>query len=169
MESRDPADDFNLIFPLPEGAVGVRTDAAGSALTLIEYLPAQAARAPDNALAREAEQQLRAWLADADFRFDLPLATAGTAFQRRVWAQISAVPRGATRTYGDLARELGSAARAVGQACGANPFPIVVPCHRVVAAQRAFNGGLGGFAHAREGWLIAIKHWLLRHERVLLA
>ena len=84
----------------------------------------------------------------------------GTAFQRRVWDRIAAIPRGETRTYGDLARMLRSAPRAVGQACGNNYFPLVIPCHRVVAA-----GGLGGFAHTSSGYLLDVKRWLLAHEQ----
>jgi methylated-DNA-[protein]-cysteine S-methyltransferase len=70
-----------------------------------------------------------------------------------------AIPRGRTRTYGDLAQELGGEARAVGQACGDNRLPIVIPCHRVVAAQ-----GIGGFGHSTGGYLIEAKRWLLLHE-----
>jgi len=76
-----------------------------------------------------------------------------------VWAKIAAIGAGRTRSYGELARELRSAPRAVGQACGANPIPIVVPCHRVLAA-----GGIGGFAHHEGGFHLAIKRWLLAHE-----
>ena len=65
-------------------------------------------------------------------------------------------------TYGKLAADLGSAPRAVGQACGANPFPLIVPCHRVTSA-----AGLGGFANAREGWLLEVKRWLLAFEGAL--
>jgi methylated-DNA-[protein]-cysteine S-methyltransferase len=72
---------------------------------------------------------------------DLPLNPAGTAFQRRVWAAMQAIPRGRTRSYGDLAHALGSSARAVGTACGANPIPIIIPCHRVTGAS-----GLGGYS-----------------------
>jgi methylated-DNA-[protein]-cysteine S-methyltransferase len=77
-----------------------------------------------------------------------------------VWAAIRAIPAGQVRAYGDLARSLGSAARAVGQACGANPFPILVPCHRDVAQH-----AIGGFAHARGGFLIDTKQWLIQHEQ----
>jgi methylated-DNA-[protein]-cysteine S-methyltransferase len=70
-----------------------------------------------------------------------------------------AIPRGRTRTYGDIARELGTDARNVGQACGDNRLPIVIPCHRVVAAD-----GIGGFSHTSEGFLIEVKRWLLLHE-----
>jgi methylated-DNA-[protein]-cysteine S-methyltransferase len=74
-----------------------------------------------------------------------------------------AIPRGKTRTYGDLAQELGAefeaTPRAVGQCCGDNRLPIVIPCHRVVAAD-----GIGGFSHTTEGYLIEVKRWLLAHE-----
>ena len=96
---------------------------------------------------------------DADARFDLPLATRGTPFQHRAWQGIRSVPRGEVQTYGQLATRIGSAARAVGQACGANPFPLVTPCHRIVA-----SSGLGGFAKASSGYLIDAKRWLIAHE-----
>ncbi|MBK1719557.1 methylated-DNA--[protein]-cysteine S-methyltransferase [Thiocystis violacea] len=95
----------------------------------------------------------------AAFTFDLPLELEGTPFQQRVWAVLRAIPAGRTRTYGEVAEELGSAARAVGQACRANPCPIVVPCHRVVGRR-----GLGGFAGDTSGRRIAVKRWLLDHE-----
>ncbi|MBI2318943.1 MAG: MGMT family protein, partial [Betaproteobacteria bacterium] len=82
-----------------------------------------------------------------------------TPFQRRVWSAIAAIAPGRTRSYGDIARELGSSARAVGQACGENSFPLVIPCHRVVSA-----AGIGGFAHSGGGYLLEAKRWLLGHE-----
>jgi methylated-DNA-[protein]-cysteine S-methyltransferase len=103
--------------------------------------------------------QLQDYFDDARATFDVPLALEGTAFQQRVWAALRAIPSGQTRTYGDLARELGTAARAIGQACRANPCPIVVPCHRVVGVQ-----GLGGFAGDTSGRLMCVKRWLLSHE-----
>jgi methylated-DNA-[protein]-cysteine S-methyltransferase len=84
----------------------------------------------------------------------LPLRPSGTPFQRRVWQQIAAIPTHQTRSYGEIAKALHNAPRAVGQACGANPFPVVVPCHRVLAA----GGGLGGFA--RQGRLSARRQAL---------
>lgn len=155
--------DYQAVIALPVGCVGVRC--TRERILGLDYLPRQPERAPSDPLAERAVAQLRAWLSDPLFEFDLPLAPAGSAFQRRVWDAIVAIPCGTTRTYGELARELGSAARAVGQACGANPYPIVVPCHRVVAATRGFNDGLGGFANATDGYLIDIKRWLLTHER----
>lgn len=72
--------------------------------------------------------------------FDLPLAPRGTSFQQAVWRQLLAIPYAVTRTYGDLANILGSAARAVGQACGRNPIPVIIPCHRVIGAGRRLVG-----------------------------
>jgi len=93
-------------------------------------------------LLAEAAQQLGEYFAGTRRNFDLPLDPAGTPFQRRVWTEMARIPFGATESYGALARKTGSVARAVGGACGANPIPIVIPCHRVVAE----GGGLGGFS-----------------------
>jgi methylated-DNA-[protein]-cysteine S-methyltransferase len=89
-----------------------------------------------------------------------PPQLEGTDFQQRVWRALQAIPFGRTRTYGEIARELGSAPRAVGGACRANPCVILVPCHRVVAAD-----GPGGFAGRTRGPWFAIKEQLLGHER----
>ncbi len=155
--------EFDAVVAFPAMRVGVRT--ANECVTGIVYLPPDgAARAPRGALAERAACQLERYLADPDFRFDLPLAEAGTAFQRRVWALLAGIPRGRTLTYGEAAHALGSAARAVGQACGANPYPLAIPCHRVVGAQ-----GIGGFAHHGAGFHVEIKRWLLEHERARAA
>lgn len=127
----------------------------------IEFLEPCPERRAASPLAMETARQLRAFLRDPDFVFGLPLKPSGTPFQRRVWTQVAAIPRGETRTYGDIARALANAPRAVGQACGANPFPLIVPCHRVVAA----NGGLGGFDRHGGGFLLDVKRWLLAHEQ----
>lgn len=151
---------FQAVMAAPGFSIGVACN--DSAITLIEYLPPGPVQPARHPLAQTAVAQLHNWLQNPDTVFDLPLAPAGTAFQQRVWQAICAIPRGETRRYGDLSRQLVSAPRAVGGACGANPYPIVVPCHRVVA-----SSGLGGFAHARSGLLLEIKHWLLRHEGAL--
>ncbi len=98
-------------------------------------------------LLQEAVRQLAEYLGGKRRRFDLPLDLDGTPFQLRVWRRLLAIPYGATCSYGELARAVGrpGAARAVGQACGANPVAIVVPCHRVIAAGGALGGyGAGG-------------------------
>ncbi|WP_374340535.1 methylated-DNA--[protein]-cysteine S-methyltransferase [Methyloversatilis sp.] len=139
-------------------ALGLK--ASGEALTLIEFLPPQPGQAACAPLAAEAARQLDAYLNNALHRFDLPLAPGGSEHQRAVWAVMRSIPVGETLTYGDVARRIGSAARAVGAACGANRLPIIIPCHRIVGAR----GALGGFAHTREGFLPGIKRWLLAHE-----
>jgi methylated-DNA-[protein]-cysteine S-methyltransferase len=149
---------FQAVVAAPGFALGVCCDA--DEVTAIEFLEPRPALAPQTALAAEAARQLEAWLADPSFVFGLPLRPAGTTFQRRVWAEIAAIPCGQTLTYGQVANNLHNAPRAVGQACGANPYPVVVPCHRVVAS----SGGLGGFARERGGFLLDVKRWLLGHE-----
>jgi len=139
--------------------LGIRTSAG--ALVGIEYLPkGERPQAPTEALAERACRQIERYLADAQFRFSLPLAPEGTPFRRRVWDTLSQIPIGESRTYGELARQLHTAPRAIGGACGANPIALVIPCHRVVGTQ----GSLGGFMGVTEGDPIAIKRWLLAHE-----
>ncbi len=151
--------DYLAIFAVPFAKLGIRcTD---EALLGIEFLPANIrALAPRNALAKEVSRQLDAYLADADFHFDLPIHLDGTPHQRKVWRAICEIPRGEVRSYGELAAELGSSPRAVGQTCGNNPVPIVIPCHRVVG-----KSGLGGFMHRADNPALDIKRWLLAHER----
>jgi methylated-DNA-[protein]-cysteine S-methyltransferase len=152
--------DVTVDFPRMKVAVATREER----VVEIRYLPSSAASvSPRNALAARAADQLRAYLENPDIKFDLPLAVEGTPFQLKLWEALCRIPRGKTRTYGDLARELGGAhfdmRRAVGQACGDNRLPVVIPCHRVVAA-----GGIGGFAHSTGGYLLEAKRWLLAHE-----
>ncbi len=90
----------------------------------------------------EARDQIEAYFAGTRRVFELPLKPFGTPFQRRVWAVLAAIPYGTTRTYGDIAAELGTSARAVGGACGRNPIPILIPCHRVIG----LHGHLGGYS-----------------------
>jgi len=106
----------------------------------------------------QAQAQLAAYFAGDRAVFDLPLVPHGTPFQRRVWEAVRAVPYGEIRTYGQIAALLGlpNAARAVGHANGANPLPILIPCHRLVGADGAPRGYAGG---------LAMKRWLLEHER----
>ena len=155
---------FTAIVEAPFGAVGIRTE-AGQVRELV-YLPPRFDEKPaQDPLSERAARQVERYLAEPDFRFDLPLADAGTAFQRKVWAVIAAIPRGDVLTYGEVAKLIQSAPRAVGQACGRNWFPLVIPCHRVVA-----SGGLGGFAlHDDDtGFHLGVKRWLLRHEGILI-
>jgi methylated-DNA-[protein]-cysteine S-methyltransferase len=152
---------FNAVIDAPFGKVGIRLEA--DAVREIVYLPDSVdSIAPDTPLAKEAAQQIERYLERASAGFNLPLAAVGTAFQRRVWAAINEIPPGVVLTYGQLASRVGSVPRAVGQACGSNYFPLVIPCHRVVA-----SSGLGGFAHhAGDNFFSNVKRWLLAHEGV---
>jgi len=143
----------------PFAVLGIRTRAG--AVTGIEYLARrERAQAPADAIAERACRQLERYLVDPQWRFTLPLAPSGTAFQRSVWEALGKIPIGESRTYGELARSLHTAPRAVGGACGANPIALVIPCHRVVGSQ----GSLGGFMGVTAGDPISIKRWLLTHE-----
>lgn len=149
---------FDVVVEFPRMKVGVVT--RDEHVVEIRYLPLSRGNIPATSpLAARAAAQLERYREDPDSRFDLPLLVEGTPLARAVWDAMCAIPRGRTRTYGELARELGADPRAIGQACGDNRLPIVIPCHRVVAAD-----GIGGFGHSRRGYLLEAKRWLLAHE-----
>jgi methylated-DNA-[protein]-cysteine S-methyltransferase len=136
--------------------------ARDSALVRVKW--GSCAARDETPLLQEAARQLAAYFAGERTTFDLPLAPEGTSFQRQVYAAMAAIPYGATRSYGEIAAELDGIARAVGSACGSNPLPLVIPCHRVLAG----GGKLGGFSggSSRETAL-ETKRWLLLHEGAL--
>ncbi len=131
-----------------------------------ELLPEAGPRTDETPLLNRAVHQLNAYFFCGLRHFDLPLAPQGTAFQRAVWQQMQAIPYGDTRTYGELARWLRNAPRAVGRACGRNPIPIIVPCHRVVASD-----GLGGYSGDggtdTKQWLLELEGWSADRQRTL--
>lgn len=144
-----------LSIPSPVGPLTIEEE--GEAIVAIRW----GGGIPSNGspLLAEAARQLDAYFAGRLTDFDLPLTPSGSRFEQRVWAAMQTIPYGQTRSYGDLAHMIGSAPRAVGGACGKNPIPIVVPCHRVLA-----RSGLGGYSG--EGGL-ATKQHLLRLEGAL--
>jgi methylated-DNA-[protein]-cysteine S-methyltransferase len=149
---------FDAVIELPVAVVGIRL--TGEAVSEVAFLPSGTpVRRATDAVARRACEQIHAYVVNPTSSFELELVIRGSEFQQRVWTAIRAIPIGATRTYGALAAEVGSTPRAVGQACGDNRLPIVIPCHRVVAAR-----GLGGFAHRTDAATLRVKHWLLNHE-----
>jgi methylated-DNA-[protein]-cysteine S-methyltransferase len=158
---------FDAVMPTPFGAVGIRTESLGTedeCIAEILYLPSDVREVPPkNRLAREACAQIKRYLDDPSQGFALPLKPVGTRYQRRVWEKIAEIPSGRVRSYGEVAKDIRSGPRAVGQACGANYFPLAIPCHRVIA-----SGGIGGFARNDDGFHIAIKRWLLAHEGIRL-
>jgi len=149
---------YDVVIDFPKFKLAVKT--GDERVTEICYLPVSVEAFPaKNPLAARAAKQLEHYRENPDASFDLPLRIDGSALERAVWDAMCAIPRGRTRTYGELARELGADPRAIGQACGDNRLPIVIPCHRVVAAD-----GIGGFAHSTGGYLLEAKRWLLMHE-----
>lgn len=136
----------------PMGRIGVA--ARGGKLVAVRW--GTTTPDPETPLLQEACRQLAAWFTHERESFDLPLDPGGSDFERGVWRAMLAIPYGHTRTYGDIAKELGGMPQPVGQACGANPIPIIIPCHRVVGAD-----GLGGFSAAGG---VETKVKLLRHE-----
>jgi methylated-DNA-[protein]-cysteine S-methyltransferase len=114
----------------------------------------------DDPLIAQAAGELAEYFAGTRTSFEVPLDAQGTQFQQRVWAQLARIPFGVSRSYGQLALELGDEklTRAVGAANGRNPIAIVVPCHRVIGADGALTGYAGG---------LGAKEFLLRHEGIL--
>ncbi len=149
----------HVTVPSPIGELALCASAEG--LVAIRF-PGEAALGepapPGHPLLARAARELAEWFRGERRAFTLPLAPAGTPFQRAVWTALDALPYGTTCSYAELARRIGrpGAARAVGAANGANPLPIVVPCHRVIGAGGALTGYAGG---------LAAKRWLLEHER----
>jgi methylated-DNA-[protein]-cysteine S-methyltransferase len=151
--------DYQAVIATPFGALGIHS--AGGLLCSIDFLPAGTPlQSPVEPRMLDTCRKLQTYLQDASAPLDFPLHLAGTEFQLRVWRAIQTIPPGLTLTYGELAQCVGSGARAVANACGANPLPLVIPCHRVTAKH-----GLGGFMQGRKSDALTIKSWLLAHER----
>ena len=147
------------------GKIGIRTEIYEQSLMLSEvaYIDAHIPiLKPTNHLAQSVLEQIQQYCLDPNFNFDIPMIPKGTFHQQRVWQEIAKIPRGQVLTYGEISKKIKSAPRAIGGACGANPYPLIVPCHRVISAN-----GIGGFARQNEqGYHRNIKTWLLQHEGV---
>ena len=149
--------------------LGLDLNADGNALDALAFLTApQPARAGQatvcgmrDLLLEEIGRQLRAWFANPDHAFSLPLGRARTPFQERLRSALCKTRSGQTHTYAELAKQLQSAPRAVGQALGSNPLPLIVPCHRIISAGK---NRLTGFNHASDGPMLTLKAWLLERE-----
>jgi methylated-DNA-[protein]-cysteine S-methyltransferase len=151
--------DYQARLAVPFGVLGIRCD--DRALLGIDFLPrTEKPQRATGAFAETVCEQLLRYFENPDAEFTAPLKPGGTTHQQKVWQAMLAIPRGQTRSYGELAGELSSGAQAVGQACGANPIPVIIPCHRVVG-----KSGLGGFMRDASGESLDIKRWLLAHEQ----
>ena len=155
---------FAIIIESPVGRLSI-TEANGALVRIAWSEPGfddPRAQPSETALLARAVEQLGEYFAGTRQDFDLPLDPAGTPFQRRVWIEMARIPFGATASYGSLARKTGSVARAVGGACGANPIPIVIPCHRVVGEGGALGGFSGGAGPTTKRALLELEGFLPR-------
>lgn len=150
---------YSTIISTPIGKLGIRV--ADQQLVKLDFLLDDpiALQAPTDSFTQKISDQLATYFLNASSQFKLAFKLQGTPFQQAVWAELQKIPRGQPATYKTIAERLKTSPRAVGNACRANPIPVIVPCHRVVA-----QNGLGGFAGDTTGGLIAIKKWLLQHE-----
>jgi methylated-DNA-[protein]-cysteine S-methyltransferase len=159
-ENSTQAKGYDAVIATPVGRIGVMLE--NDALSDVSFLgDTTTLRAPRTTAAKRVCRQLRLYFTNPRHSFCVSLTQSGTAFQQRVWRALRRIPAGRTLSYGVLAKKLDTSARAVGNACRANPVPIVIPCHRVVAAN-----GAGGFMGKRSGSALRIKHRLLEHEHV---
>ena len=149
---------YEALIIAPFGAVAISLQTNQLAIHLLAESPTAENMLSTLPLVKKAYIQIMQYLQDPSSKFDLPNHIQGTAFQQRVWQAIAAIPVGQTCTYSQLAEKIGSGARAVANACGANNLPLLIPCHRVLA-----KNGVGGFMQGQSHGL-AIKQWLLAHE-----
>lgn len=142
----------------PIGKLGI--EIKEGALVRLAYLAKTTSPKKQNSpLLDEVVAQLNAYFANPHHVFTLPICTFGTDLQKLIWKALSNIPVGTTKTYGELAQQLNTSPRVIGNACRANPLPIIIPCHRVVAANH-----MGGYAGQKQGKFIQIKKWLLEYE-----
>ncbi len=154
---------YDVVFSTSLATIGLMFDK--EKLTQVKYLDKVAEKLPSNKMAKAVKEKIEPYL-DPESKINvlnIDVLLNVTPFQRRVLKQLQKIPYGETRTYGEIAKILKTSPRAVGNACRNNPLPIIIPCHRVVAAN-----GIGGYDGARSGDLLNIKYRLLESEGVLL-
>ncbi|MGM0563294.1 MAG: methylated-DNA--[protein]-cysteine S-methyltransferase [Pseudomonadota bacterium] len=161
--------DYQTILTTPFRRLGLRFE--DEALAGVDFLASDDEVEDSTSLeipVLQAVAEIKHYCRDPHHRPDIPLALHGSEFQQRVWQAIADIPVGEVRSYGQLAEQLESSARAVGNACAANPVPVVIPCHRVVASND-LGGYCGETLKKSPRGLMRIKAWLLLHEGVLQA
>lgn len=155
------------IISTPIGQFEIDVDEKTGALLRLTYLPENVAQEKqnirnENGISKpfaDIAAQINAYFVDPNHSFTLLLNPQGTEMQKLIWNALRAIPARTTKTYGELACALNTSPRVIGNACRANPIPIIIPCHRVVGAK-----SIGGYAGATDGVLMDIKAWLLNHE-----
>ncbi len=153
---------FDAAFKTPVGWIGLRVEHQHlRELVLLSASPdiRRPVDISSQRLIEHLQTLLYEYLESGHWPQNLPLEPQGTDFQKRVWHGLLGIPQGQRKTYGDLAKQLNTSARAIGGACRANPIPLLIPCHRVVAAR-----GDGGFAGHTSGHWMELKRWLLKRE-----
>jgi len=153
---------YSAILTSPIGKIGVNVQE--NQLISLEFLKEARVKIYTSPQAQLVEQELTHYFSNSKhfYKFSFKINLSGTDFQQRVWQDLLRIPFGETKTYGQLASKLNTSARAVGNACRANPIPIIVPCHRVVSVS-----GLGGYCGKTDGTELHAKTWLLNHEHVI--
>jgi methylated-DNA-[protein]-cysteine S-methyltransferase len=147
------------VIDTPIGKIGFQTE--NNFLTAINFLtPSTQIILPQTDFAKKIAKELLTYFSDAKFIFTIPLKPSGTKLQLLTWEMMRKIPAGNTITYGDLAKQCGTHPRVVGNICRRNQIPIIIPCHRIIAAK-----GFGGFAGKESGKMLEIKKWLLQHEK----
>lgn len=150
---------YTLVHEFVIGRVGIRTN--GQQLIGLSYVDDQVPlHDSSDKLAHTVMEELSRFFESGHWTFTIPVKATGTPFQQRVWKQLQTIPAGETRNYQEVALQLGTSPRAIGGACRANPVPIIVPCHRVLA-----KSGLGGYDGDWGQGKVSIKQWLLDHEQ----
>jgi methylated-DNA-[protein]-cysteine S-methyltransferase len=147
------------LYPAPFGKLGLYM--AQNKLAGIDFSPLPTAEQPAQPVddIQQIYRELHSYFQNPAHLFNLELSLTGTPFQQKVWQALRNIPSGATLSYNVLAKQLMTSPRAIGNACRANPIPIIIPCHRIVAQNH-----IGGYAGATQGTLLNIKKWLLQHE-----
>lgn len=150
--------EYSCAISSPIGKLGIAIE--GDYLTKIQFLSKDTALFTSNSsLVKQVISELQQYFVDPRFCFTIPYQVTGKQLQKQIWDKLLQIPVGTTITYGELAKSIGTSPRIIGNACRANPIPIIIPCHRVVAAS-----GIGGFCGKSQGETIDVKRWLLRHE-----
>lgn len=155
---KPPRPKYGCIFKSPIGKLGVVV--VSDQVARIDFLsPKTAVTSPENLVVRRLVTKIKKYFSNPKLKFNLPMHFCGTLLQQKIWRLVQKIPCGKVTTYGELAKKVKTSPRVIGNACRLNPIPIIIPCHRVVAAT-----GLGGYCGKTSGQTLKIKKLLLKHE-----